>query len=104
MHQLLTFIYLVKDYRLLRKIDCLMACTACLVCLVSTVSGHCKNALGSGSASSGHIIKLEQSSLFFRYLCKRPIQIRCLWLKNKQTSFVFHFKFQFSVFNQERSK
>jgi hypothetical protein len=42
-------------HRHLRKIDWFMACTACLVCLVSTVSGHCKNAHGRGSASSGHI-------------------------------------------------
>jgi len=36
-----------------------MACTASLVCLASTVSGNCKNAVGKGSASSGHITKLE---------------------------------------------
>jgi len=39
-----------------------MALTACLVCLVSTVSGRCKNALEKGSASNGHITKLEQST------------------------------------------
>jgi hypothetical protein len=38
-----------------------MAHTTCLVCLVSTTSGHCKNALGRGSASVRHITKLEQS-------------------------------------------
>jgi hypothetical protein len=45
----------------LRKIDLLMAHTNYLVCLASTVSGCCKNAPGRGSASSGHITKLEQS-------------------------------------------
>ncbi len=45
-----------------------MAHTACLVGLVSTVSGCHKNALRRGSASSGHITKLEQFT-FFRYLC-----------------------------------
>jgi hypothetical protein len=38
-----------------------MAHTDCPVCLVSTVSGCCKNALGRGISSSGHITKLEQS-------------------------------------------
>jgi hypothetical protein len=51
-----------KDNRHLRKIDWLMALTACLVCIVSTVSGRYKNALGKGTASSGHITKLEQST------------------------------------------
>ncbi len=45
------------------KIDWLMAHTACLACLVSTVSACCKNALGTPSASSKHITKLEQSTL-----------------------------------------
>ncbi len=36
-----------------------MAQTACLVGLASTVSGNCKNAVGKGSASSGHRTKLE---------------------------------------------
>ncbi len=45
-----------------------MASTECLVCLVNTVGGHCKNALGRGSASSGLITKLEQST-FLRHLC-----------------------------------
>jgi len=40
-----------------------MACTPCLVCLISTVSGCCKNALGRGSTSSGHITNL--SNLLF---------------------------------------
>jgi hypothetical protein len=44
-----------------------MACTAYLVHLVSTVSGCHKNTLGSASASSRHITKLEQST-FLRYL------------------------------------
>jgi hypothetical protein len=44
-----------------------MACPACLVCLVSTVSGCCKNVLGRGSSSSGHITKLDPST-FLRYL------------------------------------
>ncbi len=45
-----------------------MACTAAyLVCLVSAVSGCCKNVCGRGSASSGYITKLEQST-FPRYL------------------------------------
>ncbi len=39
-----------------------MSCTACLIHLISTVSGYCINALGRGSASSGHITKLEQST------------------------------------------
>jgi len=38
-----------------------MAHTTCLVCLLSAVSGCRKNALERGSASSGHITKLEQS-------------------------------------------
>ena len=38
-----------------------MVHTAFLVCLVSIVSGCRKNALGRGSASSGHISELEQS-------------------------------------------
>jgi hypothetical protein len=42
-----------------------MARASCLVCLVSTVSGHCKNALGRGSASSRHITKLKQSTFLF---------------------------------------
>jgi hypothetical protein len=37
-----------------------MARTTCLVCLVSTVSDWYKRTLGRGSASSGHITKLEQ--------------------------------------------
>ncbi len=44
-----------------------MACTVCFAYLVSTVSGHHKNALGIGSASSGHITKLETCT-FLRYL------------------------------------
>jgi hypothetical protein len=44
-----------------------MACLACLVCLVSTVCGCHKNLLGRGSASCGHITKLEPST-FLRYL------------------------------------
>jgi hypothetical protein len=39
-----------------------MACTACLVCMVTTVCECHKNAVGRGSASSGHIAKLEQST------------------------------------------
>ncbi len=54
-----------------------MACTACLVCLVSTVSGRPKNALGRGSASSGHITKLKQST-FLRYL----------WLAHKHVDYL----------------
>jgi hypothetical protein len=42
-----------------------MARTNCLVCLVSTVSGCRKDALGKGSASSGHITKLEQSTFLW---------------------------------------
>jgi len=48
------------------KIDWLMACTICFACLVSTVSGHHKNALGIGSASSGNITKPEPCT-FLRY-------------------------------------
>ncbi len=48
-------------HRHLRKIYWLMACTACFVCLISSAGGRSKNALGRGSASSGHITKLEQS-------------------------------------------
>jgi len=44
------------------KIDWLMAHTDCLVCLVRTVSGHPKNALVKGNASSWHITKLKQST------------------------------------------
>ncbi len=44
-----------------------MAHTARLVCLIRALSGHRKNALGRGSASSRHIAKLEQST-FLRYL------------------------------------
>ncbi len=54
-----------------------MARTACLVCLVVAVSGHCKHALGRGSASSKHTTKLEQST-FLRYL----------WL-NRSLGFLF---------------
>jgi hypothetical protein len=53
-------------HRHLRNIDWLLTHTACLVCLVSTVSGHCKNALGRGIASSEHKTKLEQST-FLRF-------------------------------------
>jgi hypothetical protein len=49
-----------------------MARNACLVCLVSAVSCHCKNALGRGSTSSGHITKPEQSTLI-RYINNRLI-------------------------------
>ncbi len=49
-------------HRHLRKKDWLMASTTCLVFLVSTVCGWCKNAIGRGSVSSGHITKLEQST------------------------------------------
>ncbi len=52
-------------HRHLRKIYWLMAHTACLVCLVIAVSGRSKNALGRGSASSGHITNLEQSRFSF---------------------------------------
>ncbi len=51
----------------IKEIDWLMARTTCLVCLVSSVSGCLKNALRRGSASNGHITKLEQST-FLRYL------------------------------------
>jgi hypothetical protein len=47
-----------------------MARTACLACLVSTVSGRYKNILRRVSANSGHITKLEQSTLL-RYLWVR---------------------------------
>jgi hypothetical protein len=40
-----------------------MACTASIVCLFSTVSGCCKNDLGIGSISSGHVTKLEKSRI-----------------------------------------
>ncbi len=36
--------------------------TSCIVCLVCTVGGCHKNALGRGSASSGQITKLKQST------------------------------------------
>ncbi len=49
-----------------------MAHTACLDCLVSTVSGCCKNTLGTGIASSEYITKLEQSK-FLRYIWPYPI-------------------------------
>jgi hypothetical protein len=52
-------------HRHLRKIDRLMARTACLACMVIAVSGRSKNALGRGSASSGHITNLEQSRFSF---------------------------------------
>jgi len=42
-----------------------MAHTACLACLVSTASGLGKNALGRGSASSGHLTKLKQHRFSF---------------------------------------
>jgi hypothetical protein len=53
-----------------------MARTACFVCLVSTVSGHLKNALGRGSASSWHITRLEKST-FLRYLCLARTSVDC---------------------------
>jgi hypothetical protein len=58
-------------HRHLRKIDWLMACTTCPVYLVNTVSGHHKNAIGKGSASSRHIANLS-NLLFFRCLCFLP--------------------------------
>ena len=51
-----------------------MAHTACFVCLVSTVSGHLKNALGRGSASSWHTTR---QSTFLRYLCLAQISVAC---------------------------
>jgi hypothetical protein len=45
-----------------------MAHTACLVYLVSTVSGHCKNASGKGSASSQHITYLSNLLFLLLYL------------------------------------
>jgi hypothetical protein len=51
-----------------------MARTACFVCLVSTVSGHLKNALGRGSASSWHITR---QSTFLRYLCLAQTSVAC---------------------------
>jgi hypothetical protein len=42
-----------------------MAYTDCLVSLVSTIIGHCKNALVRGSASSGQLTKLEQSTFSY---------------------------------------
>ncbi len=49
------------------KKDCFMSRSTSLVCLVSSVSGRYKNSLGKASASSGHITKLEQSTVL-RYL------------------------------------
>ncbi len=47
-------------HRHLIKISWLIASSVCFVCLVSIVSGCHKNAIGKGSACSGHIAKLEQ--------------------------------------------
>jgi hypothetical protein len=59
-----------------------MARTACLACLVRTVSGRYKNTLRRVSASSGHITKLEQSTLL-RYLWVRIRENK----KNKDPGF-----------------
>ena len=60
-----------------------MACIACFVCLVSTVSGCRKNALGKGSASSGHN---KTWAIYFSldiYEKNRTTPIWYMWIETK---------------------